>query len=350
MMDVFGQISLTECELFLSGFSRNEVARAEIVPANRSGACPYAKNLKLWRNKMKYKLLGVVLFTLLTTALNATSVFASGMQGPESITQTASGNFLVTDFTGAIWTVPATGGTASLLATVPFSALGGIFLPGTFDSVGGRFLAVGFGVQGAIAVGQAYTINTSVTPATVTPYFSEARASWPQVVLPSSFGPYTGNLLVTNEHHAVDFFAPTGVEGTVANFPESVEGFGAALAPSNFGAVGGTLLVSDLLSGAIYSVDSSGNVSRFATIPLSAGQTGLRNMAFAPQGFGLYSGDLFVSVNPGVIYVVDVQGMIVGHISGSFAPRGLLFTGGRLLFSDTSSGEILSAGPGDVKE
>jgi len=90
----------------------------------------------------------------------------------------------------------------------------------------------------------------------------------------------------------------------------------------------------------------------FTTIPLGAGQNGLRQIAFAPSGWGLYSGDLFVSVDNTDIDVVNSDGAVVGKISGMFSPRGLLFTtisgNPSLLFSDISTGRILSAGPGDV--
>jgi hypothetical protein len=305
---------------------------------------------------MKRKLLIVFVFTLLTSMLHAITTFATGMVLPESITQTASG-FIVTDVTGAIWMVPAGGGAASLLTTVPFGVRGGMIMPATFGSLGGRFLAVGVNGKGmGEARGAASTIDLSVSPPTITPFATEPRTIWFQPLLATDFGSFTGDILVTNGFFEVDFFSPTGGIGTVATFlpkafMKGVLPFGAAFAPSGFGSVGGTLLVSDTQpgSGAIYSVDSTGNTSLFTTIPLSGDQTGLRQIAFAPQGFGSFGGDLFVSVETGIIYVVNGQGTIVGHISGDFDPRGLFFLGDTtLLFSDQSLGQILSATPGDV--
>jgi hypothetical protein len=75
-------------------------------------------------------------------------------------------------------------------------------------------------------------------------------------------------------------------------------------------------------------------------------------MAFAPNGWGRYSGNLFVSVNARDIDVVNRDGTIIGRISGMFNPRGLLFTtmsgAPALLFSDTRNSVIQRAGPGDV--
>jgi hypothetical protein len=128
--------------------------------------------------------------------------------------------------------------------------------------------------------------------------------------------------------------------------------FGAALAPRGFGDVGGTLLVSDAGGGGIYSINPTGRVSLFTTIPLGTGQSGLRQMTFAPSGWGRYSGSLFVSLNTRDIVIVGRNGSIIGRISGTFNPRGLLFTTlagtASLLFSDVSTDAIRRAGPGDI--
>ena len=67
----------------------------------------------------KFLVVGVLASALLATAGSAaTTQFATGMIVPETITQTASGGFLVTDATatnaiGKIFSVPAGGGAAS---------------------------------------------------------------------------------------------------------------------------------------------------------------------------------------------------------------------------------------------
>src|SRR5947209_6987456 len=99
---------------------------------------------------MKLRLLIVLVFGSLASALlvtagsAATTVFATGMVVPETITQTASGNFFVTDANaGEIWEVSASGETVTQKSSFPDSLRGGLILPSTFGSVGGKFLVVG---------------------------------------------------------------------------------------------------------------------------------------------------------------------------------------------------------------
>jgi hypothetical protein len=295
---------------------------------------------------------------LVTAATAAVTGFATGMNTPESITPTASGLF-VTDAGGQIWKVPTGGGTASLAVdlSATTSLRGGLILPSTFSGVGGKFLFVG--VDNASGAAVAGTMNTS-TFAT-SPYHSQANGVWTEAVLAPSFGSLSGDVLVTNQGSAttngsVDYFTPSGGVGTLATFSSSaVIPFGAALAKPSFGEVGGlSLFVSDANSGGIYTVDTNGNIKLFTTIPLdaTAGQNGLRQIAFAPKEWKKYGGDLFVTLNTGAIDIVNRDGVVVGKISGAFNPRGLLFTtmSGEptLLFSNTRNGSILKAGPGDV--
>jgi hypothetical protein len=313
----------------------------------------------------KVFVVGVLASVLLVTAGSAaTSTFATGMITPETITQTASGVFYVTDAgppdppnsSGNIWSVPAGGEAASELAST-FSLRGGLILPSSFVTVGGQFLAVGIDLSGNAA---AMTMDSSFN---VTPYHSQANGVWTQPVLASSFGSLSGDVLVTNQgadtlptSGSVDYFTPSGVVGTLATFSSSaVVPFGAALAKASFGEVGGPLLlVSDAASGDIYTVDPAGNIKLFTTIPLdaSANQDSLRQIAFAPKEWKKYGGDLFVALNRGAIDVVNRDGVVVGKISGQFNARGLLFTtiSGQptLLFSNTRTGTILKAGPGDI--
>jgi hypothetical protein len=311
---------------------------------------------------MRFRFLSVLVCVLLFAALYAgsgfaaVSVFATGTNMPETITQTASGSFFVTDADalGDIWNVPATGGTASSVAQAGFTLRGGLILPGSFGAVGGQFLVTGVGAPDT--TGLASTMDASFA---VTPYTQEKKAIWTQPVLAPSFGSFSGDVLVTNQGASkkaftgsVDSITPSGAVGRLATLSSVNTPFGAALAPSGFGTVGGTLLVSDAAGSGIYSVDAAGNVSLFTTIPLGAGQSGLRQIAFAPTGWGRGTGNLFVSVNNADIDVVNSSGSVIGRISGMFSPRGLLFTtlsgSPSLLFSDISTGEILKAGPGDI--
>jgi hypothetical protein len=308
-----------------------------------------------FQSLMLVTLLAAALFV--TSAFAAVSVFATGMVTPETIARTAAGNFFVTDADdgGPIWSVPAAGGTATQVASAGYSLRDGVFLPASFGSVGGQFLVVG---GDGLANGNAFasTMNASFT---VTPYASQAHSLWNTPVVASGFGRHNGEVLVTNQGSgtdshdgSVDIFTPSGTVGRLTNLPSVNVPFGAALAPGGFGNVGGTLLVSDAVGGGIYSVNPTGRVSLFTTIPLGTGQGGLRQMAFAPSGWGRYSGNLFVSLNTRDIDIVSRNGSIMGRISGSFNPRGLLFTtlSGdlSLLFSDTSTGVIRRAMPADI--
>ena len=289
-----------------------------------------------------------------TSAFAAVSVFATGMVVPETVARTPAGNFLVTDAddSGPIWSVPSGGGTATQVAAAGYSLRDGVFLPAGLGSVGGQFLVVG----GDGTLASASTMNASFT---VTPYASQANSLWNTPVVASGFGRHSGEVLVTNQGSdtgsrdgSVDIFTPSGTVGRLTNLPSVNVPFGAALAPRGFGDVGGTLLVSDADGGGIYSVNPTGRVSLFTTIPLGTGQSGLRQIAFAPSGWGRYSGNLFVSLNTRDIDIVSRNGSIMGRISGSFNPRGLLFTtlSGEpsLLFSDTSTGVVRRAGPADI--
>ena len=121
-------------------------------------------------------------------------------------------------------------------------------------------------------------------------------------------------------------------------------------APPGFGSVGNNLLVSDTNSGTIVSIDAQGNVHPFATVPLGPGQTGLRQMAFAPANFGNFSNDLLVSVSGsqfgggslGALVALNGLGQEVGILKlgtdvTHFDPRGVAFTNdNHILVSDAS--------------
>jgi hypothetical protein len=306
----------------------------------------------------KFLVVGVLASALLATAGSAaTTQFATGMVVPETITQTSSGTFLVTDATatndsGQIFSVPAGGGAATSLATTTSTLRGGLILPSGFGTAAGQFLVVGFDNASGNA-----TASTMDSSNTLTPYHSQIGGAWTSPVLAPSFGSLSGDVLLTNQGGpdpgSVDYFTPSGGVGTLATFPSQVQPFGAALANSSFGEVGGpSLFVSNSRGNGIYTVDPAGNIKLFTTIPLDAGQNSLRQIAFAPKEWKKYGGDLFVSVNSGAIDVVSRDGVVIGKISGAFNARGLLFTtmSGQptLLFSNTRNGTILKAGPGDI--
>ncbi|HEY4901274.1 MAG TPA: PEP-CTERM sorting domain-containing protein [Terriglobales bacterium] len=275
------------------------------------------------------------------------TIFGSGIYHPENIAPVPQGfgsfggGYLVNDpglngiGLGNIDYLPSTGGAATVFVTLPggpSSPIGGLFLPSNFGAFGGQYLAVGFynatGGNFAVAV---------AADGTVTPVASVPGYQFSDVVLaPAGFGSVAGKVLTTlagGPIIAIDQNGNTSTFATVAG-----DAFGAAFAPQGFGSVGGDLLVSDAGTGNIFAVDANGNSILFATIPLSPNQFGLRQMAFAPAGFGSYGGDLFVSITGsvlgggiyGAVVVLDASGnevaiLIAGSQAGPLDPRGLYF-------------------------
>ncbi len=136
--------------------------------------------------------------------------------------------------------------------------------------------------------------------------------------------------------------------------------YGLAFAPAGFGADGGSLLFSSANSNAIYAMSPNGILSVFASIPFGVGQTGLRQMAFAPAGFGPYGGDLFVSVSgstlgggiAGSVDIVNSAGQVVAYLAegttgAPYDPRGILFPSSASVLIADSDPSILSAAPTD---
>jgi hypothetical protein len=141
------------------------------------------------------------------------------------------------------------------------------------------------------------------------------------------------------------------VPNTSTSFP-----FSLAFAPAGFGAVAGDLLITNGDSGALYALSPSGTLSLFTTIPLGAGQVGLRQLAFAPAGFGAYGGDLLVSVSgsvsgggiAGSVDVVNPSGNVVaylaeGSVGNPYDPRGLYFSNSTTVLIADADPSIFSA-------
>ena len=285
-------------------------------------------------------------------------VFATGIGRPQAIVPTAGGDFYVVDTDAKIWSLPAAGGIGTLLATPGYSLRDGVFLPREFGPLAGQFLTLG-GVATTNTPALSSTINEANT---VTQYATQPSSLWTAAVVPTGFGNYTRGILALNQgsgqllsNGSLDYFAPDGSVGRVANLPELQVPYGAVMA-FGFGQFSGTVLVSDARSGKIVSVNSRGLVSPFATIPLGPGQTGLRQVAFSPHGWGDYSKNLFVSLITGEVAVVNTEGIVVGKIGGFTSPRGLRFVEiegePRLLICDTGNASltprIWEAGPEDI--
>jgi hypothetical protein len=304
---------------------------------------------------------------------------------PETISQaptgfgTQGGNYIVPDFNNLnVWAVPTTGGAPTNIATNEANgtfvqARGGVFLPSNWGSNAGNFLEVG----------QVPVTNTAAPVLIVAPNgagysvsaFSNISlaAGQPQVA-PSGFGSFGGQVAVPNFDSAgngtITMIAPNGSTSILATGPSlPLIPFGTAFAPSGFGTFGGSLFVDSgaALSGQIVSVDSNGNVTPFATAPLTPGQPSLFEMAFSPANFFPGEGQLlFVSVRGsttgggtlGDVLVYNSSGTLVASLRtdlglNTFDPRGLLFipdpsnpSQTDLLISDASVGQILLFAPG----
>lgn len=290
-------------------------------------------------------------------------VFGTGFSLPESISLVPTGygsfggDYFIPDpgigglGLGNIDYLPPTGGTATVFVTIPGQTvrpLGGLFLPSSFGSWGGQFLAVG--QSGPTSFAAAIASDGTITPVT-----SITGGQFVSPVLaPAGFGSVAGQVLVTNNDGTVRAIDQSGNLTTFATVPGALL-FGATLAPQGFGAFGGDLLVSDAASGNIFAIDAQGNVSPFATVSLGPNQPGLRQMTFAPNGFGTYGGDLVLSISGsgagggtfGAVVVLDQNGneiaqLIVGTQVSAFDPRGLFFADNQTLLISSSDPIYLS--------
>jgi hypothetical protein len=261
-----------------------------------------------------------------------------------------------------IWYIPQGGGTPTIFTTVADEIRGGLFLPSSFATYGGQYLELGVNTVYALD-----SSGASTTAAASSSYSFYSGAA----IAPTAYGSLGGNVFLTAQQGptsgggVLELSSTTGQLSTfVSGLPSISAPFGMVFAPSTFGAVGGQMLVSDSESGTIDAINSSGQVSVFTTVSLNPeGQTGLRQMAFAPEGFGALSGDLIVSVSGssqggGTFGAVEafnsagvlVASLFVGTEFDAFDPRGLEFintsSGVQLLVSDSDPG-VYIASPSD---
>jgi hypothetical protein len=300
--------------------------------------------------------------TTLPVQAGTITTISTGFSLPEDIVPVpagfgslAAGSYLVTDPTqgftgpGTIYDVPAGGGTPTVFANLGVvQPIGGLFLPSAYGADAGDFLAIGR--DSSTGVGDVAVVNSSGTPAIVdsgvgTLQFADAA------VAPAGFDSAGGDVIMVNEDGNLsilnpDFSTSPLPGGVVPNTATSYP-FGLAFAPSGFGAVSGDLLITNGDSGALYALSPSGSLSLFTTIPLGPGQVGLRQLAFAPAGFGAYGGDLLVSVSgsvsgggiAGSVDVLNSSGNVVaylaeGSVGNPYDPRGLYFSGSNVLVAD----------------
>ncbi len=298
--------------------------------------------------RLKPSLIVILLSVASVLSAGSVTTFSSGFVVPESISAApasfglAAGSLVVVDYgDGAVKAVRSTGGSPTLLKEffstfpTPTRLNGGVFAPN------GSFIVDGYNNIGGVPLGVVYSLSSAAgTPATLVSAGDTAFLG--SAIAPTGFGSVAGDtLLVAAESQDDLVFAPAGfIPGTA----------------------GPVLLVSDDADGNIYWIDSSGHEHLFATVPLTAGQTGLRQLAFAPSGFATasanYSGDLFVSVSGsaagggtfGSVDVLNSSGSLVavltqGAVGAPFDPRGLYFEGSNQLLIADADPSILGATP-----
>jgi hypothetical protein len=221
-----------------------------------------------------------LLFTALPMLALADSVtvFSGGFTIPESIVPvpqgfgTVAGDLMIPDKgPNALYVIPAGGGAPVLIAN-GVSGNGAAFLPSSFGAFGGDLLITSTpsGGPGIVAV------NGSGGQ-TVVPVPSSDSITGGVAVAPEGFGSVAGDALIGGENGAGldngEVFA-LSADGTISNFASLGTGgsagflapFAVGFAPAGFGSIGGDFLVADGASGTMYAVDSSGNVSVFANV------------------------------------------------------------------------------------
>jgi hypothetical protein len=297
-------------------------------------------------------------------------LFSSGFVIPEDILQTRepyAPGFVVPDVgLGQVLLVDQSGTVVQVLADGLAAPIGATFAPDEFGGLDNRlFVAIRDNLfQSVVHIGPDGATETFVSLPTT--------AASGIIYVPLELGgPAAGTLLVVDQTDtngeqlgSVHSVRPDGSLTTL--FPT----FGAALftpalAPPNFGIHGNRMFVGDGLGSRLFAIDlQSLNVELFAEMPLRAGQTGLRQMAFSPKGWaGAIDSDLqgefvlLLSVAgsndgywgvEGAILVLDADAEVVASLTSHSAnrpldPRGLAFVGNELLIANAADGSLLRA-------
>jgi hypothetical protein len=300
------------------------------------------------------------------------AVFSSSTsyKTPETISQAPAtfgsfgGQYFIPDLgNGTIWRVPSAGGSPVQFTTTPdYTPLGGLFLPATgWGAASGNFLVAG-GQSGSPGAAVIFTYAANGTRTAFATVPGPNQFDQPQIT-PAGFGTFGGQLIVPNGVNGqIVAFTPAGTSQLVASVPFFP--FGTAFAPSSgFASLSGDLFVSASQDNKINVVRPDGTTSLFASIPLLPGQTGLRQLAFAPAGFLPGFGPLlFASVSGstngggtlGDLVALDSTGAIVASLRQNlgltkFDPRGVFFTSGgtNVLINDASDAAVYVALPSD---
>jgi hypothetical protein len=264
--------------------------------------------------------------------------------------------YLVSDADAdTIYEIAPNGGAATVFSANGFRDFAGTQLSSYYNgtALAGQYLEVGTNLSSTNGIVDTISANgtaTSVINAANSWFAGAATAS-------SKYGSIqSGQLLIVNEVGGangageIDVLNKNGTLSTFASLPQASTlaagaststAFDVGFAPSSFGSHAGELFASDATSGNLYVINAEGQSSLFAQITLPAGaqSPGLRQFAWAPSGFGQYSGDLFVSIAAenggggelGEIEVFNANGQEValydqGSGTNPLDARGLLFT------------------------
>jgi hypothetical protein len=299
----------------------------------------------------------------------ADSLYAPGpFTLPEAIIAAPGGGYLISDADNeAVYEIPSTGGGPTATDPVNFRAFGEVALTSYYGDLSGQYLEVGTDSTSSYGVAALLGASGVGSPTTVL----DAPNAWfgGAVVAPAAFGAISqGQVVIANElgGKTVEALDASGDSLTtfasLSAFPNAAP-FGLGFAPASFGADAGDLFVTDVYSGNLYVLNAEGQASLFATLPLPSGysQPGLRQIAWAPAGFGAYGGDLFVSVAAqnggggatGEIDVLNASGKTIAiYNQGSAAsnpldPRGLYFVNDTTLLVANADPEIDLVAPSD---
>jgi hypothetical protein len=301
---------------------------------------------------------------------SAASVFGSGPYAlPEGVSAGPSGTYLVSDLRNeTVYQIPAAGGAPTGSVPVGFLAAGTVDLSSYYGDLAGTYLV--YGSNASETEGLVAQLGPSgAGPVAANAVIDTASLLVQAAVAPSAFGSIAAGQVVfstASEFNSLDVLSANALGASRFTFtgPGMTPGVGTAgiaFAPTGFGAHGGDLFVSEQSTGEIDVINAEGVATRFATLALPPqSNTGLRQIAFAPAGFGNYGGDLFVSVAGrngggglyGAIDILNGSGQIVAHYSqGSeldpLDPRGLDFTANDTLLFANADPQIIVASPGD---
>jgi len=309
----------------------------------------------------------VAIMPLIAHASTVTTL-SNGFSLPEDIIlipagfDSVGGNYFVTDASrnfagsGAVYTLPVGGGAPTVFTSSNyFQPIGGVFLPSNYGSLAGDLLMTGRDINtalgDAIAMGPSGAL-TILAPAIGTNILADVK------IAPAGFDTAGGDAVTANEEGNIYAVPPSGNQFVLPGGTLGIQPYGLSFAPGGFGAVGGDLLISSSTTGQVYALSSSGQLTQFTNIPLGPGQAGLRQMAFAPAGFGSYGGDLFVSVSgsnagggiAGSVDVVNGSGQVVAYLSegtvgAPYDPRGIYFPNNQNVLIADADPSILSAQP-----